>query len=142
MLWLRSVATILLLTVAALGGCSRQNTLTSDDIRSEVLAVTSFTSQIEMFIDFVRQGRATKLFVQGHTKQLERELSRNAQQLDDSIPSLETQRDFQKCKDAVGLLRGELSLIPQLINNDAGLQTEREHLERIRERLTNERSPS
>ena len=142
MLWPRSVATILLLVLAALCGCSRQNTLTSNDIRSEVLAITSFASEIEMFIDFVRQGRATKVFVRGHTKLLEKELSRDAQQLDHSIPSPEAQRDFQKCKDAVGLLRGELSTIPQLKNNDAGLQRKREHIEKIRERLTSERSPS
>ena len=88
-----------------------------------------------MFIDHIRQGRLTTVFVQGHTSQLERELKRSAEELDRSSPQPGTERAFQECRKEVDFLRGELVLVPKLIGNDSALQSEREQIERSRERL-------
>jgi len=133
---LRAVGTVAyLIALLWVSSCARRTSLTRDDLRSKLVSASSYAAELEMFIDRVRQGRVTKLFVQGHATQLEKELKRSAEELDHSTPQSGTEPPFQECRKEVNFLRRELVLLPTLTGNDGALQSEREQIKRSRERL-------
>lgn len=136
MLCLRTLGVIaVLFAIFFFPGCSGRKSLSSDDVRSEVLSANSYAAETEMFIDYARQGKPTRLFVQGHATQLAEEVKRSKNELDDATPQAGTERAFQECKNELDFLTRELPLIPQLIGNDAALQSKRAEIEISRERL-------
>ena len=115
----------MLLALVAFCGCSRHKVLTADDLRSELFSASSYASEVEMFIDYVRQGKATKRFAHAHALQLAQEIAHSEQELADVTPRPQDAKSFQSCRAELDFLRRELPIIPLLIGNDDALRAER-----------------
>jgi len=109
----------------ALCACSSHKILTSDDLRSELVSANSYASEMEMFIDYVRQGQATKTFAAAHARQLATEIAHSEQELASTTPQPEDEKAFKSCKGELEFLRRELPVIPTLMGNDSALRLER-----------------
>ncbi len=124
--WPRVVCLIVvLLVVSALCACSGQKVLTPDDLRSDLFSANSYASEVEMFIDYVRQGQATKIFAETHARQLAKEIAHSEQELAGATPQPRDAKAFESCKGEFEFLRRELPIIPTLMGNDDALRTER-----------------
>jgi hypothetical protein len=64
------------LAVTSSAGCSRAKTIGRDQARSEIRSARSFAAELELFLDFVLQGHATRGYAEGHTAYLEDEVKR------------------------------------------------------------------
>jgi len=129
MQWSRATCfLVVLLAVSALGGCSNHKVLTPDELRSQLFSAYSYASEVEMFVDYVRQGRATKIFAEGHARQLAKEIAHSEQELAGATPQPQEAQAFQSCKGELDFLRRELQIIPTLIDNDDALRSERAKL--------------
>lgn len=85
----RRLTAVLLLLVST--GCSRKKTLTSDDLKSQLTQAISFAAEEEMFVDYVRAGRATSNFAEQHAAYLDAEIQRSADELAKVVPQSGTQ---------------------------------------------------
>ena len=85
----RRLTAVLLLLVCT--GCSRKKTLTSDDLKSQLTRAISFASEEEMFVDYIRAGRATSNFAEQHATYLDAEIQRSADELAKAVPQPRTQ---------------------------------------------------
>src|SRR5581483_522253 len=80
----RRLTAVLLLLVST--GCSRNKTLTSDDLKSQLTRAISFASEEEMFVDYLYAGRATSNFAEQHAAYLDAEIQRSADELAKAVP--------------------------------------------------------
>lgn len=135
--WPRYICFVTVLPAfVALSGCSSQKVLTQDDLRSELLSANSYASEVEMFIDYIRQGRATTRFTEAHAAQLADEIGNSRKELDTETPQPATRELFESCKAQLDFLRRELSLVPTLMGNDNLLRSESAKIAARRQRLT------
>ena len=88
-----------------------------------------------MFIDYVRQGRATKRFAEAHAQQLAEEVAHSEQELADATPQPNDANVFQACRAEFEFLSRELPKIPTLMGNDDALRAERAKVAASRQRL-------
>ncbi|HKW17785.1 MAG TPA: hypothetical protein VJO35_09780 [Terriglobales bacterium] len=123
------------LAVFALSACSGHKVLTSDDLRSELFSANSYASEIEMFIDYVRQGHATKRFAETHALQVAKEIAHSEQELAAATPEPQDAKPFESCEAEFGFLRRELPIIPTLMGNDDALWAERGKVAASHQRL-------
>jgi len=124
--WTRVVCRIVaLLPFLALCACSSHKVLTPDDLRSDLFSANSYASELEMFIDYVRQGRATKIFAEAHARQLAKEIAHSEQELIAATPQPQDAKAFESCKGELEFIRRELLMVPSLIGNDDALRVER-----------------
>lgn len=123
------------LAFLSLCGCSGHKVLTKDDLRSQLISTNSYASEVEMFIDFVRQGHATKRFAESHAFQLADEIGHSQKELEAATPPPQYMKRFDSCKAELDFLRRELPIIPTLLGNDEALQAERARVAANRHRL-------
>ena len=116
----------MLLALFALSACSNHKILTPHELRSDLFSANSYASEIEMFIDYVRQGRATNTFAEAHARQLGKEIAHSQQELAAASPPPQDAKAFESCKGEFDFLRRELPIIPTLIGNDDALRAERD----------------
>jgi hypothetical protein len=82
-----------------------------------------------MFIDYVRQGQATRRFAEAHASQLAEEIGHSEQELAGAVPQPQDANTLQSCKAELDFLRRELPVVPTLMGNDAELAAERAKVE-------------
>jgi hypothetical protein len=126
---------VVLLALFALSACSSHKILTPDELRSEVFSANSYASEIEMFIDYVRRGQATKTFAEAHARQLATEIAHSEQELAAATSQPQDAKAFESCKAEFDFLRRELPIIPTLMGNDDALRTERAKVAASHQRL-------
>src|SRR5581483_995877 len=68
----RRLTAVLLLLVCT--GCSRKKTLAPDDLKSQLTRAISFASEEELFVDYIRAGRATSNCAEQHAAYLDAEI--------------------------------------------------------------------
>ena len=102
----RRLTAVLLLLVST--GCSRQKTLTSDELKSQLTVAISFASEEEMFVDYLHAGRATSNFAEQHADYLDAEIQRSADELTNAVPQSGTESALQRCRIQLNQLREEL----------------------------------
>lgn len=117
---------VVLLVFFALCACSSHKILTPDDLRSELMSANSYASEVEMFIDYVRKGQATKHFAEAHVLQLTKEIRHSEQELAAATPQPQAAKPFESCRAQFEFLRHELPIIPALMGNNDALQAEHE----------------
>ena len=116
---------VVLLAFFALCACSSHKVLSKEDLRSQLFSANSYSSEVEMFIDYVRQGHATKTFAEAHALQLAKEIGHSEQELAAAVPQPQDAQVFQSCRVEFDFLRSELPIIPTLMGNDDALRAER-----------------
>jgi Tfp pilus assembly protein PilP len=115
--------------------CSRHKTLTTDELRSELISAKSLAAETEMFLDYVRQNRATKYYARGHIEYLSEEIERSREELQESSPAPGEEDAVQKLRAQFEALSAELHGIRGRLDDAAALATAEEHIAKIRHAL-------
>jgi hypothetical protein len=115
-------------------GCSRQKTIDKDQMRSHLRSALSFNAETDLYVDYVRQGRATRHYAQEHAAYLEEAVSRSAKELEEGAAAPGIENALSECKTQLGLLHNELSGLQRTSDNNA-LNTAKQNLTKIRESL-------
>jgi hypothetical protein len=93
-----------------------------------------------MFVDYLRQGRATRHYTQEHAAYLEEAVSRSAKELEQAVPARGAESVLSECKIQLGSLRNKLSRLRKAPDNNT-LDTVKQNLTTIRESLELANSP-
>jgi hypothetical protein len=121
--------------ILVLCACSRHKTLTTEELRSDLISAKSLAAETEMFLDYVHQNRATKYYAQGHIEYLTEEMERSREELQESSPPQGEADAVQKLSAQFDALKAELHGIRGRLDDEAALATAKEHIERIRQAL-------
>ena len=121
--------------ILVLCACSRHKILTREELRSDLISAKSLVAETEMFLDYVRQNRATKYYAQGHIEYLTEEVERSREELQESSPTQGEADAVQKLSTQLEALKAELHSIRGRLDDEAALATAKEHIERIRRAL-------
>jgi hypothetical protein len=121
--------------ILVLSACSRHQTLTKEELRSELISAKSLAAETEMFLDYVRQNRATRNYAQGHIEYLTEEVEQSRKELQESLPAQGEEDARQKLSVQFDALEAELHTIRGRLNDQAALATAKEHVARIRQAL-------
>ena len=120
---------------SAMLGCARQKTIDQERLRSEIRAAISFTAELDMFVEYVRQGHATRRYAREHAAYLGDAVSKSAKELDEATPAPGLENPYTECKNQLAQLHAELSRIREADANNQDLVSIRENLKKIREGL-------
>src|SRR5437763_8968639 len=121
--------------ILVLCACSRHKTLTKDELRSELISAKSLATETEIFLDYVRQNRATKPYAQGHIAYLTQEIERSREEVQESSPAQGEEDAIQKSRAQLDALTAELHSICGRLDDAAALAIVKEHIVRIRQAL-------
>jgi hypothetical protein len=132
---LKAIAAFVLGSILALSACSRPKTLTQDELRSQIFSAKSLAAETEIFVDYVRQKRATKHYAQGHIEYLAEQVENSRQELHQSSPVQGEEDAFQKLSAQFDALHAELHIIAGKLDDVNALATAKEHIARIRQTL-------
>jgi hypothetical protein len=132
---LKAIGAFVLASILVLSACSRHKTLTRDELRSEIVSAKSLAAETEMFVDYVRQKRATKHYAQGHIEYLAEEVDNSRQELHQCSPVQGEEDAFQKLSTQFDALNAELHIIHGKLDDVNALTTAKEHIAKIRQAL-------
>jgi soluble lytic murein transglycosylase-like protein len=96
-----------------LSGCSRQKIMGADDLRSQLTAAISLTSETETFLDYVTQHRSTGNFAAGHLAYLSQTAAQAAKQVQQSTPTYSIQQQFTQSRQQLDALASQLASLQQ-----------------------------
>jgi hypothetical protein len=101
-----------------LSGCSRQKIIGSDDLRSQLTAAISLTSETETVLDYVTQHRSTGNFAAGnfaagHLAYLSQTAAQAAKELQQSTPTYSIQQQFTQSRQQLDALASQLASLQQ-----------------------------
>jgi hypothetical protein len=130
-----SITALVLLLTAALASCSRNKTIDRDDARSEMKSAVSFVAESALFIDYVRQGRSTRHYADGHAAYLEDAVQQSLNKLKQAEPEPGMATAVRECRTQLELLDRELSGIPAKFGRDEALAAAQERLAGMRASL-------
>ena len=108
---------------------------TLEDARSDVTSAVSLAAESETFIDYVRQGRASRNFTAGHIQYLIEEIQRSAQELAEPVPDEQVRRKLQEVRSKLRALVTELQGVSHEMGNAQALTSIRERVTAIRREL-------
>jgi hypothetical protein len=131
----QTIVILALLLAAALTSCSRKKTLGPDDLRSEIRSAHSFVAESEMFIGYIRQGRATRHYAEGHATYLKDAVTQLEKELEQAAPEPGTQNVVPECRSYLELLCRELSGIATNVGDNDALAAAGKRMENIRKSL-------
>jgi hypothetical protein len=134
----RRLTAVLLLLIST--GCSRQKTLTPDDLKSQLTRAISFASEEEMFVDYLHAGRATSTFAEQHAAYLDAEIQRSADELAKAVPQSGTESALQRCRIQLNQLRAELWNVRTHREDKNALSAAKARVEEIRRDLEQAKS--
>ena len=130
-----SITTFALVLTVTLASCSRKKTINRDDARSEIKAAVSLVSESALFIDYVRQGRSTRTYADGHAANLEDAVQQSLNKLKQAEPEPGTATAVHECSGQLELLHRELSGIPAKFGHDEALAGTEQRVTSIRATL-------
>ena len=91
-----------------LAGCSRTKTIDREQARSALREARSFAAESELFLDFMRQGKATGRYAEGHAALIEDELAQSAKELEEASPEPEAEDSVRESRSVLAAARANL----------------------------------
>lgn len=125
---LLSLATILLLA-----SCSRHKPITLDESQSQLTSAASLAAEAEIFVDYVRQNRATRNYAEGHREYLADEVNRSSRELHEAIPGQVSEEKLQECRSELDSLAKELQVVGRALDNPESLAVAKQRFAALRE---------
>ena len=125
---LKLLLPLLLLQVS----CSRQKTITTDELRSELTSAVSLAAETETIIDYVAQHRLTHNYALGHLGYLAREAQRSAKELDEASPEPATEQKLAESKEQVASLSKEIAAARASMGNPEALAATKQEIAHTR----------
>jgi hypothetical protein len=101
----KACATTFLLLLA---GCSRTKAIDREQAQSELRQASSLAAESELFTDFVRQGKATRRYAEGHAAMLGDEIAQSAKELDEASPEPGAQDSVRESRSFLAAARANL----------------------------------
>jgi len=115
-----------------LSGCSyHPKTASRDELHSQITSAESFAAEGEMFVDYMRQGRATRHFADGHLEFLIRELADSATKLRNVAPAPGGEEALRTLRVQLAALAEELQNVRKMPDNQPALAQAKAHLQQI-----------
>ncbi len=130
---LHVLAAVMLL--ATIGGCSHQKTLSHDDLRSQMVEAVSYASEAELFVDFVRQRRATEHYAEEHPRFLREEIGDSLKQLSGARSDAHEEPTLRLIEAELTALSNELAAIGRSLGDDGALAAARGRITQMRQTL-------
>jgi hypothetical protein len=135
-MWNKFAVPLLVLPLAAISaGCSRGKSIDRDQVRSEIRSARSFAAESEMFIDFVLEGRATRVYAEGHAAYVRDEVEQSAKDLDSAVAEPDVADYVRACRMQLNELIGGLSEIRAALGDTDRLAAAKAKMKQIRESL-------
>lgn len=128
-------APILLTALLLLASCSRQKTVSADELRSDLTEAISVAAEAETFLDYVSQGRATANYAKGHIQYLAEEANRSAKELRQAAPEASTEKVFPRSREQVDSLVHEIDTLRATIDRPQAIADSRQKISSIRAAL-------
>ena len=135
-----TAALLLIPLLLLLAACSRQRRITADDLRSDLTSAISFAAETEIFIDFVRQGRSTDNYADGHLQYLSDELNRSASELHESTPEAAIAEKAQECRTLLDSLALQVAAVGPILGDPGALSDVRQQIAKTRAALEQAKS--
>jgi len=123
------------LALAALASCSHDRPLSRDELQSKLISAESLASETNTFLQFVRQGRATDPYSNGHIEYLSLEIGRIAKELHEAHPPADAEPQYRKGLSQVDALAAELNQLRGRIQRRDELAHDQEQIAGIRDTL-------
>jgi hypothetical protein len=101
----------LVLCVSILVSCSQSETLTADDMKSELASAVSLASETQMFVEQWQRDRLTDSFIQTHLSYLQQEARSSIEQLEDSRVEPAMASKAEICRTQLKALHHELLIL-------------------------------
>ena len=128
----KSTLVLVGVSVLTLAGCSHsRQTVGRDELRSQITSAKSLAAEGAMFVDYMRQGRATRHYADGHLEFLIRELADSTTKLRDVAPVQGGDDALRTLRVQVNALEGELQNVRRMPDNQPTLAQAKVHLEQI-----------
>lgn len=118
-----------------LTSCSRQKSISIDQLRSEFVSAISFASEAETLIDYVGQNRSTRNYAKGHVEYLADAISDSVKELRDGVAPQSVTSQAQVCSTQLNSLANELNVVGQELGDTTALARSRERIAEIRKVL-------
>lgn len=128
-------ASTLLTALLLLISCSRQKTISAEELRSDLTEAISVAAETEAFIDYVAQHRATTSYAKGHVEYLTQEANRTAKELRQAAPEASTENVFPQSREQVDSLVHEIATLRATIDHPQAVADSRQKISSIRTAL-------
>jgi hypothetical protein len=129
-------ATLLVcLSLVSLTSCSHEMPISHDELQSKLRLAASLAAETTLFIDYVRQQRATDQYAKGHIQYLSSEVDRLAKELHHALPTPGTEPQFADRVRQVDGLAAELSELRSRIDDPDELAREQNRFAVINQEL-------
>jgi hypothetical protein len=112
--------------------CSHRSAISRAELSSIVRSSISLTSETEMSLDYVAEGRSTRNFTSGHFRYIAREVEQNVRQLSESRPSPGIEQEFRNSEADVKELESELTTISSQAINARTISAAKQRITEIR----------
>ncbi len=129
------ITSLVCLALTALTSCSRQKTMSRDELQSNLRSAESLAAETSTFIDYVRQNRATDQYAKGHAEYLLSAVGRIATELHQARPPADGAPEFAQGRTQVDALAAELSILRMRIGHSDELAREQHGIAAIRNAL-------
>lgn len=122
----------MLVTLPLLASCSRHKPIASDELQSQLTSAASLAAEAEVFVDYVRQNRATRNYAEGHREYLADEVNRSSRELREAIPGEVSEKKLQECRSELDSLASELEAVGRALDNPEALAVAKQRFAALR----------
>lgn len=120
------------MTLPLLASCSRHKPIASDELQSQLTSAASLAAEAEVFVDYVRQNRATRNYAEGHREYLADEVNRSSRELREAIPGEVSEKKLQECRSELDSLASELEAVGRALDNPEALAVAKQRFAALR----------
>jgi len=128
--------TLPLLLLVWLCACSRQKTISPDELQSEITKAVSLASETELLAQVARSGKATQHYVQEHAEYLQQEAGDTLKDLAKPVPSGPEQSTVLALKQSLQAVSQDLGKMKDAERDDKESAAIEQRLRTTREKLT------
>jgi hypothetical protein len=126
-------ALLLLATILLLASCPRHKPITSDELQSQLTFAASLAAEAEIFVDYVRQNRATRNYAEGHREYLADEVNRSSRELHAAIPGEVSEEKLQECRSELDSFSSALQAVGRALDNPEALAMAKQRFAALRQ---------
>jgi hypothetical protein len=123
------------LALAVFTSCSRHKPISRDELQSKLRSAESIAAEAGMFLDYVRDKRATHQYARGHIEYLLTNLERTDQELHEALPPAGGEQRFIHARQEVDTLLAELRKVRSRIGAGEDLYEDQRRIAAAREAL-------
>lgn len=133
-------ALLLLATIPLLASCSRHKPITPDELQSQLTSAASLAAEAEIFVDYIRQNRATRNYAQGHREYLADQVKRASRELREAIPGQVSEEKLQECGSELDSFANELQGVGRALDNPEALAVAKQRFAVLRQTFNRTKS--